>query len=357
MRVLDVGCGASCVYPLIGCRLRRGWGFVATEVDVRSVECARENVRANGLGERVDVRLVGGGDGGVLDVLAEHEEVGVVDVVMMNPPFYESEEKMRESAEKKKRKPNSACTGVKVEMVWEGAEGEVGGEVGFVGRLIVESAVEENRMRVQWCSAMLGHLSSVPILIGRLRDKGCDNYAVTEFVQGETRRWCVAWSWWGFRPTVAVARGTSAVEKKELPAITEMEFTVDLDLRTASIKVNDVMDELEDDAEVEQVLSWQWKAQQSMGLGMVKEDCWSRKARRKRMMVRQGKVDQDMKENGLENGGEDQEPKLVFEISISERVEDGKTTGVTVHVRWLQGHDSVLFESFCGWLKRKIEDR
>ncbi len=247
--------------------------------------------------------------------------------------------------------------GVKVELVWEGGEGEVGGEVGFVGRLVVESAKEENRRRVQWCSAMLGHLSSVSTLIGRLRDRGCDNYAVTEFAQGETRRWCVAWSWWGFRPSVDVARGTSAVEKKELPAITEMEFMIDLDLRKASMKVNDVMKDLEEEAEVEEVLNWQWKAQHSMGLGMTKEDCWSRKARRKRMMVRQGNVDQEMKENGHDNSGEDQEPKLVFKINVRESLEEGKTRGVLVHVRWLQGHDSVLFESFCGWLKRKIEDR
>lgn len=356
VRVLDVGTGASCVYPLLGCRVRPRWRWMGTEVDERSAEWARGNVEQNGEEGRVSVRLVRGEDG-LLDVL-KTEEMGVVtDVVMVNPPFYESEKMMRESAEMKKRKPNSACTGVKVELVWEGGEGEVGGEVGFVGRLVVESAKEENRRRVQWCSAMLGHLSSVSTLIGRLRDRGCDNYAVTEFAQGETRRWCVAWSWWGFRPSVDVARGTSAVEKKELPAITEMEFMIDLDLRKASRKVNDVMEDLEEEAEVEEVLNWQWKAQHSMGLGMTKEDCWSRKARRKRMMVRQGNVDQEMKENGHDNSGEDQEPKLVFKINVRESLEEGKTRGVLVHVRWLQGHDSVLFESFCGWLKRKIEDR
>ncbi len=81
-----------------------------TEVDERSAEWARGNVEQNGEEGRVSVRLVRGEDG-LLDVL-KTEEMGVVtDVVMVNPPFYESEKMMRESAEMKKRKPNSACTG------------------------------------------------------------------------------------------------------------------------------------------------------------------------------------------------------------------------------------------------------
>lgn len=31
--------------------------------------------------------------------------------------------------------------------------------------------------------------------------------------------------------------------------------------------------------------------------------------------------------------------------------------GVKVVVRWLKGSDSVLFESFCGMLKRKLEGK
>lgn len=57
---------------------------------------------------------------------------------------------------------------------------------------------------------MCGKLSSVGIVVGRLKDAGCVNWAVTEFVQGtKTRRWGVAWSWGGWRPAVRAARGVS----------------------------------------------------------------------------------------------------------------------------------------------------
>jgi hypothetical protein len=29
---------------------------------------------------------------------------------------------------------------------------------------------------------------------------------------------------------------------------------------------------------------------------------------------------------------------------------------MTVKLRWLQGLDHVVFESFCGWLRRKVGD-
>lgn len=67
------GTGASCIYPLLGCRQRPKWMFGATgsnsnvsaqpvqltldsDIDARSLQCARENVARNDLKSRV--RLV-----------------------------------------------------------------------------------------------------------------------------------------------------------------------------------------------------------------------------------------------------------------------------------------------------------
>ncbi len=88
---------------------------------------------------------------------------------------------------------------------------------------------------------------------------------------------------------------------------------------------------------------------------MAKGDCWSRKARRRR------RADREMKDvdggEEAEGEGEEKEPALVFKISVKH---DPRTIGevgkTVVTVRWLQGRDSVLFESFCGWLKRKVAE-
>ena len=44
---------------------------------------------------------------------------------------------------------------------------------------------------------------------------------------------------------------------------------------------------------------------------------------------------------------------LGFKIHLQKKSEEA---GLRVIVRWLKGHDSVLFESLCGMLKRKLED-
>ncbi|CAN0401944.1 unnamed protein product [Ectocarpus sp. 12 AP-2014] len=45
---VDVGTGASCIYPLLGARVA-GWSFLATEIDPVSAEWAEKNVRSNHL--------------------------------------------------------------------------------------------------------------------------------------------------------------------------------------------------------------------------------------------------------------------------------------------------------------------
>ena len=50
---IDVGTGASCIYPLLGCRLDPSWCFVATEQNSEALDYARANVERNDLTERI----------------------------------------------------------------------------------------------------------------------------------------------------------------------------------------------------------------------------------------------------------------------------------------------------------------
>ncbi|ETN37817.1 uncharacterized protein HMPREF1541_07440 [Cyphellophora europaea CBS 101466] len=394
---VDVGTGASAIYALLALRARRGWRVVATEADKKSLRAARANVSDNGAGVVGRCRVVeaeereedgqdgqrdeggeegaGQGDSKRLRILPLKalREMGVhrVDFVMVNPPFYASAEEMRASARAKKRPPNSCCTGSEGEMICEG------GEVGFVGRMIAESVAirdaatmarrgprrgmgtkEGGTLQVQWWTSMLGKLSSIGVLIEQLRGQGCSNYAVTEFVQGsKTRRWGLAWSWEGWRPSVDVARAIPGLEKRLLPSVTEARFEVEGEADGVGKRVDEYVEELEldgDDDEGDGV-RWVWKPRERMGLGAChRGDCWSRKARRAREQEarrrrRAGEVDQVM------GGGDEEdetEPQLVFRI----RVAEGELGMARVEVRWLRGQDAVLFESFVGWLKRKLKE-
>ncbi|SPQ23957.1 8dfeec6f-0720-4821-a050-59e1591ba690 [Thermothielavioides terrestris] len=230
---LDVGTGASCIYPLLG-TVQRPWCFLATDIDAQNLDYAKRNIQLNGLEDRI--RLL---ERKPEDALVPLDESGVqsIDFVMMNPPFYTSEDEMLSSARKKSRPPMSACTGAPVEMVCEG------GEVGHVGRLLRESLVL--RDRIQWYTSMLGKLTSLEVLVEQLRENGIDNYAVTEFVQGnKTRRWALGWSFGPMRPAERVARGMKAnIWKKILPRSVTMELLVlspDKPVGPVVARINDV---------------------------------------------------------------------------------------------------------------------
>lgn len=91
-------------------------------------------------------------------------------------------------------------------------------------------------------------------------------------------------------------------------------------------------------------LRWQYRASLATGIGAAKGNVWSRAARRKRERADQGD------QSSTEEEKEEEEPALAFRIYVRQAANDE----VEVQVRWLQGEDSVLFESFCGMLKRSM---
>ena len=105
---------------------------------------------------------------------------------MCNPPFYSSIEDMESSASLKDSVAHSVCSGSHGEMITEG------GEVGFVKQLLNDSLLFQTN--VSWYSSLHGKLYSVRIIVESFKNLNIDNYTVTEFIQGNTKRWAVAWS-------------------------------------------------------------------------------------------------------------------------------------------------------------------
>lgn len=339
---IDIGTGSSVIYPLLGTIQRPNWRFLATDIDAVNLDFARSNVAANSLDSRIRVVERRPEDPLIpVDVL---DQAGIdrADLVMCNPPFFASSSELLSGAAAKSRPPNSACTGAEVEMVCEG------GEVGFVGRMVRESAVDEVGGRVQWFSSMLGKLSSVGAVVEQLKGVGCRNWCVTEFVQGnKTRRWAVAWSWRGWRPRLETARGVAAaglgvLGKGVLPWPSDVVVPVTGDdLGKTRNAIDELMQGLD--------LKWQWQGDLGVGVGFAMKNVWSRSARRKTKMERRddrGLIDED------EDEDDQDEPALGFRLAVRTRAET--ESGVEVEIGWLVGQDSVLFESFCGMVTRTL---
>ncbi|KAL7937350.1 hypothetical protein V8C35DRAFT_292280 [Trichoderma chlorosporum] len=331
---LDIGTGASCIYPLLGCA-QRPWSFIATDIDEKSLEWAKKNVKLNDFDGRIQV--VGRTPDDDLIPL-DHLKRDSIDFTMTNPPFYESEEAMVKSAQEKSRPPFTACTGAKVEMVSQG------GEVGFISRIFEESLVL--RDRVQWYTAMVGFLSSLTRLVDKLREHKIDNYAITEFQQGnKTRRWAIAWSFRPLRPAQSVARGTkAALSRGILPAMTEIiAYKMSLGGR-----VGGFAESLSSAIAALDLISWDWNKEKLEGIGRAVDKVWGRPWRRRK------KREMEMETN--EQGGaakpSAEEPVCAFGFRVSVRV---SRDHVSVEARWVEGHDETAFESFRGFLKSASE--
>jgi len=326
---LDIGSGASCIYPLLGCAQRPNWRFAGTDIDDTSLQFARDNIRTNNLQNRIKI-IQTQPDGPLLPLDALRFEN--IDFSMCNPPFYSSKAEMLASAASKQRPPFTACTGSETEMVTSG------GEVAFVSRIIEESITLCDR--VQWYTSMLGKFSSLATLVQILREKRIDNYAVTEFVQGsKTRRWGIGWSFDDLKPTMEVARGLNSLPKALLPFPSG--YTIMLggspEISTVSQRLNGTLSTLP--------LKWMWKPAIMTGVGFAEKNVWSRASRRR---ITEGQLEE------IDYEG-DVDVALAFKIHMETITRERENPGVKVTIRWLKGHDSVLFESFCGMLKRKLE--
>ncbi|KAJ1813488.1 hypothetical protein LPJ75_003168, partial [Coemansia sp. RSA 2598] len=185
LRGLDVGTGASCIYPLLGARVLKDCSFVATDINAESVRTAVANVERNGLLERIQVYL--NSDSKTKLPLDRADFPGIkFTFSMCNPPFYSSEEE-REALRNAKAKAPSLSTLAKTDELFT-----EGGEERFLSDMADESKVFGDR--IAWYTTMVGKKRTLGTLKAKLATLGAKQIREGTLVQGRTSRWVVAWS-------------------------------------------------------------------------------------------------------------------------------------------------------------------
>lgn len=190
VRVLDIGVGANCIYPLIG-RSVYGWRFVGTDIDVEALVNARKVLSANGMSESVQLRLQSSRNvifAGVTDA-NEH-----FDLSMCNPPFHASPEAASAGSQRKWRNLGKD-SGADAVLNFGGHSDELwcaGGEAAFVRRIIAESV--PGHANVLWFTALLSKAETLPRLQGALQQAGVRDTRVLEMSQGHKKSRILAWS-------------------------------------------------------------------------------------------------------------------------------------------------------------------
>ncbi|XP_063695562.1 U6 small nuclear RNA (adenine-(43)-N(6))-methyltransferase [Culicoides brevitarsis] len=183
IRGFDVGCGASCIYGLLSAK-KNGWKMFCTEVNEESLKFAQENVARNHLEEKIQVISQPDSNEDLFKAIFGISEE--IHFTMCNPPFYDDSDDAMANRTGSRDMPRSVNTGSSNEISVEGSE------VSFVKRMIDESFALKDRVKV--FTSMLGKKTSLGSVKNYLKEKGVTNFITTEFCQGRTTRWGIAWS-------------------------------------------------------------------------------------------------------------------------------------------------------------------
>jgi 23S rRNA (adenine1618-N6)-methyltransferase len=109
---LDVGTGASCIYPILGV-IEYGWNFIASDVNAKSLASAQNIVAGNLLLKgKVDCRLQNDPQAFFDGIITANDKV---DITVCNPPFHASAIEASSGA-----KRNFA--GISSELIYDGGE-------------------------------------------------------------------------------------------------------------------------------------------------------------------------------------------------------------------------------------------
>lgn len=194
VRVLDIGTGANCVYPLIGHR-EYGWSFVGSEIHSRALESAGKILEKNpALRSAIELRLQKSPERVLEGIIAAGDRF---DLTICNPPFHSSPQKAQEGSRRKWRNlgkhPAGKTKGAPI-LNFGGQGSELwckGGERAFVLKMIEESARFSQQCR--WFSSMVSKSENLPAFTQALKRLGAGDPRVIEMAQGQKKSRILAW--------------------------------------------------------------------------------------------------------------------------------------------------------------------
>lgn len=192
IRMLDIGVGANCVYPIIA-TAEYGWSVLGSDIDADALTNATKIISENSLQEQVLLKLQ---SDSALIFKGIIEEKDFFDLTISNPPFHSSAEEASSSSLKKnknlgrnKPKNNSPVLnfgGVNHELWCEG------GEVSFITRMIKESV--EYKTNCFWFSTLVSKATSLPAIYEELKKINVVDFKTIDMAQGHKKSRIVAWT-------------------------------------------------------------------------------------------------------------------------------------------------------------------
>ena len=155
---LDVGLGASCIYPIIGVT-EYDWKFIGSDIDPKSIASAQNIVNSNlSIKDKIECRLQKNPKDIFHGIIGKEDKI---DLTICNPPFHSSIEdaqkgtrrKIKNLSGKKVKTPELNFAGISNELICDG------GEYQFIQNMIRES--KKISKNCYWFSTLVSKQSNL----------------------------------------------------------------------------------------------------------------------------------------------------------------------------------------------------
>ncbi|MCB0482426.1 MAG: 23S rRNA (adenine(1618)-N(6))-methyltransferase RlmF [Flavobacteriales bacterium] len=188
---LDVGVGASCIYPIIGV-VEYGWKFIGSEIDPQSIATAEHIASSNPrLDKLVEFRLQSKSKDAFFGIINKEEKI---DLSICNPPFHASKEdadngsrrKVKNLTGKKEKVPELNFAGISSELICDGGENK------FIQNMIRESG--KFSKNCLWFTTLVSKQSNLKGIYKSLENHKVSQVRTIPMGTGNKSSRIVAWS-------------------------------------------------------------------------------------------------------------------------------------------------------------------
>lgn len=191
IRVLDVGVGANCIYPIIGTSTYK-WNFVASETSKDSFDIASKIQENNeNLKNKLELRFQDNTNDIFKNIIKKNEKF---DLTVCNPPFHKSQEEALESSSRKV-KNLTKNENAKVVLNFSGTSNELwcqGGEVEFIAKMIKQS--KDHAQNTLYFTTLVSKGESLDALFKILKKAKVNDFRTIEMKQGQKISRILVWS-------------------------------------------------------------------------------------------------------------------------------------------------------------------
>jgi 23S rRNA (adenine1618-N6)-methyltransferase len=188
-KVLDIGTGANCIYPLLG-NAAYGWQFKGTDIDSKSLGFAQLIVKKNNLGQFIKLIKQAHSTQVLKGILDETDKFSAS---MCNPPFYGSQEEAMMANTRKltglenENDANIRNFGGKQQELWY-----KGGEKAFLHTYLYESSMFKTQCF--WFSSLVSKKENVKSMCDSLKKLKATDIKIIPMHQGNKITRIVAWT-------------------------------------------------------------------------------------------------------------------------------------------------------------------